>query len=365
MNEAQLLWKGVQLCIGVQLLIVGMLNVFTNKRTKLILGFICIIIASYFFKTIFWKAIDNNFLFTFFFSGTLFCFYGQLLYGYILAIEQRPISKSFRWNFALAIVVAVTYGTIRTFFYDAFTTNSTFINLSLLTICLLWMSYYFHLGIKKFRESLNHKLVSKAKRKYKFFYYAINIFLINQFLSGLLIFAANSTNNTALLAIKRYYLSFFSDYLNEPLYTFLSLYLLLFSLSQSKKFKAFFISENIHLNQEIIDGKQLIEKRIQTFFYQDKIYKTKDFKIKDAADKVGVSESIFAEYIKNTYGMNFTAFINSLRVNEFKLLLQHCENKKYSLLGIAEDAGFKSKATFYRTFKSVEGITPNEYLKSL
>ncbi|NER13636.1 AraC family transcriptional regulator [Leptobacterium flavescens] len=34
-------------------------------------------------------------------------------------------------------------------------------------------------------------------------------------------------------------------------------------------------------------------------------------------------------------------------------------------MGIAEEAGFKSKATFYRVFRKKEGMTPNEYLKSL
>ena len=102
-----------------------------------------------------------------------------------------------------------------------------------------------------------------------------------------------------------------------------------------------------------------ISKDINSKFKNDKL------KLKDAALKIGVSEQILAEYIKNQYQMNFTSFTNLLRVNEFKSLLEIPENKKYSLLGLAEEAGFNSKASFYRVFKRVEGMTPTQYLNSI
>lgn len=365
MNEADLLWKGVQLCIGFQLIAVGLLNLFNKKVSTIILGLICIVVSSYFFKTIYWKLIDTNALFTFVFSGALFCFYGQLLYLYIVAIEKKLSVRLIIKHFSLPLVFALFYSITRTFFYSFFNDNNLSINILFLIICIVFLASYFYLGIQKFKISLDHSLVFKAKKKYTFFYYAINIFLLNQFISAFILVLHSLTENSVLKVIDTYYMSYFSEYLNTPLYAILSLYLIFYALSQSKSFKSFFLNEQEHINQEIIDGKGIINQRIETYFYDDKIYRNSNLKIKDAANKIGVSEKILAAYLQNELNTNFKDFINTLRVNEFKSLLNKSENKQYSLLGISEECGFKSKATFYRVFKNKEGITPNEYFKSL
>lgn len=365
MDDLQLLWKGVQLCIALQLTIIGFLNFFYKRESKIILGFICIIVASYFYKTIFWQQIDTNILFTLFFSGALFCFYGQLLYAYLVIIEEKITVQFLATHFTFPLIIGTSYSIIRVFFYDVFNNYVISINIILLMLSTFWIGFYFYLGLKKFKQSLNDSLVFKAKRKYKIFYYAINIFLLNQFISALIIMTAKTTNNWFIDAIDKCYFSYFSEYLNLPFYIVLSLYLLLYTLSQSKSFKSFFLNEQQLINKEIIDGKEIIKQRIQTFFYDEKIYTNPNLKIKEAASKMGVSDKILSEYLANEVDTNFKDFINTLRINEFKSLLQDQNSKQYSLVGLAEKAGFKSKATFYRVFKNKEQITPNEYLKSL
>jgi AraC-like DNA-binding protein len=52
-------------------------------------------------------------------------------------------------------------------------------------------------------------------------------------------------------------------------------------------------------------------------------------------------------------------------VEEVKRLLQNGEHTRQTLLGIAMDAGFNSKASFNRVFKKLSGRTPTEYISSL
>ena len=71
-------------------------------------------------------------------------------------------------------------------------------------------------------------------------------------------------------------------------------------------------------------------------------------------------------YIINTgLQMNFNDFINQLRVDDFKARLADPANSKYTMLGLAYDAGFSSKASFYRAFRKITGQTPSEYSKAL
>lgn len=68
--------------------------------------------------------------------------------------------------------------------------------------------------------------------------------------------------------------------------------------------------------------------------------------------------------INEALSTNFNDLMNKYRIQEFMELVGKPENKKYSILGLAEKVGFGSKASFYRAFKKETGLTPSEYLKS-
>ena len=55
--------------------------------------------------------------------------------------------------------------------------------------------------------------------------------------------------------------------------------------------------------------------------------------------------------------------MNEYRVNEFKRVAAEVDVSKYTLTALSQMCGFSSRATFFRHFKAVTGITPAEYLK--
>lgn len=59
---------------------------------------------------------------------------------------------------------------------------------------------------------------------------------------------------------------------------------------------------------------------------------------------------------------NFNQYLNSLRINYVKNLIEKSDLTKVTLMYIYTGAGFTSQATFNRVFKQFEGITPSEYI---
>ncbi|MEM6318074.1 MAG: helix-turn-helix domain-containing protein [Bacteroidota bacterium] len=56
-------------------------------------------------------------------------------------------------------------------------------------------------------------------------------------------------------------------------------------------------------------------------------------------------------------------FINRYRVQEVQAKLVDSKFDHYTILGIAQEAGFNAKSTFYTAFKKVTGMTPSAYRK--
>lgn len=70
-----------------------------------------------------------------------------------------------------------------------------------------------------------------------------------------------------------------------------------------------------------------------------------------------------SKVLKTSENGSFYDFVNRHRVERVKALLAAGKAEQLSLLGIAEEAGFNSKASFNRVFKKLTGLTPSQYLK--
>jgi AraC-like DNA-binding protein len=54
-------------------------------------------------------------------------------------------------------------------------------------------------------------------------------------------------------------------------------------------------------------------------------------------------------------------FINSYRIEEFKIRFEDPRNRQFTMLAIAFDVGFNSKTAFNRAFKKMTSQSPREY----
>lgn len=86
-------------------------------------------------------------------------------------------------------------------------------------------------------------------------------------------------------------------------------------------------------------------------------------------NKLSVISSIptyrLTKVLKQSLDSSFYDFVNGYRVEKVKRMLAEGKADNYSILGIAEESGFNSKASFNRIFKKIAGQTPTSYLKAI
>jgi AraC-like DNA-binding protein len=98
---------------------------------------------------------------------------------------------------------------------------------------------------------------------------------------------------------------------------------------------------------------------------EEKLYLDPELSLSELASKLNAHNSLLSIVINKGFGKNFNDFINEYRVKEFQYRVQLVENQHLTLLGIAFDCGFNSKATFNRVFKKMTGKSPKEQNKSM
>ena len=98
---------------------------------------------------------------------------------------------------------------------------------------------------------------------------------------------------------------------------------------------------------------------------EDQLHLNPDLTLGMLAAHLDISAQELSATINGSIGKNFNDFINEYRVKTFQDKIQRGRATELSLLGVAFESGFNSKATFNRTFKKFTGKSPSEYLKSI
>ena len=100
-------------------------------------------------------------------------------------------------------------------------------------------------------------------------------------------------------------------------------------------------------------------QRITQLMEQEKPYLSNELKVSDIADKLGTSSRNISDCIKNSTDNTFANFINVYRINYAKQLMRQQPDMKISEVFLS--SGFANETTFFRIFKAITGMTPNEW----
>ena len=113
--------------------------------------------------------------------------------------------------------------------------------------------------------------------------------------------------------------------------------------------------DNQRANEIFIQLDALVE--------EESLFLKADLTIHELSQKLEMNSKYLSQAINQQGNLNFNKYINEKRIEHAKKLLLDPTFANFSLEGIGNESGFRSKSTFNTTFKSLTGVTPSEYKK--
>jgi AraC-like DNA-binding protein len=125
------------------------------------------------------------------------------------------------------------------------------------------------------------------------------------------------------------------------------------------------IKPKVVLDSKEKDVLERIAKHIKLAMTQDKIYKNPKLSVKLLSEHIGEKSYLITKSLSLIKNKKFNDYINEYRIEELKSLLKEEKNAQFTLLALAFEAGFNSKASFNRAVKKQTGKSPSDLKSTL
>jgi AraC-like DNA-binding protein len=106
---------------------------------------------------------------------------------------------------------------------------------------------------------------------------------------------------------------------------------------------------------------EAIHERLTLLMREEQPYKDPELTLDQLAKQLDIHPNYLSQVINTKEQKSFYDLINESRVNEFIRLSSQPQSEQFTLVSLAYDCGFNSKASFNRNFKKHTGVTPSEY----
>jgi AraC-like DNA-binding protein len=107
------------------------------------------------------------------------------------------------------------------------------------------------------------------------------------------------------------------------------------------------------------------KKEFLRLMQEEKLFINSNLTVNEVAQKMGIPRQHLSEVLNVHLKSNFQDYINKCRAEAFVDCLKNKQFENYTIMGIANEVGFKSKSSFNTTFKKIYGVTPSQFRKEL
>ena len=104
--------------------------------------------------------------------------------------------------------------------------------------------------------------------------------------------------------------------------------------------------------------------KLLTHLSFSKPYLDPKLSLRDLAKQIEIHPNHLSWLLNNGIGKNFNEFINSYRIEAFKMMALDSQSANLTIETLAYESGFNSKTVFNTCFKKGTGLTPKQFLKN-
>jgi AraC-like DNA-binding protein len=129
-----------------------------------------------------------------------------------------------------------------------------------------------------------------------------------------------------------------------------------------EKVKTKQLKDSLEISEEIV----LDIRRKMKLFEKENFFLNASISIQSLAQNFSTNYNYLSKIINHDFEKSFTNYINDLRIDYIVKELKTNKNlRKYTINGIAEEAGFNNAESFSKAFQKRTGIKPSYFLKEL
>lgn len=304
---------------------------------------------------ILWEELDG-------FPRSIHLLFGPAVYFYIKA----QINQNFRFGRkdALHLIPYLVYFSVEFFFFingqaavDEFRSSQLGAILNIIYLIVKILSYiiYFYASLKLYQQfkswSVNH---FSNQESISFNWYRNFVYLMVSWI--------------AFREIIQFYdmyfdLEFYEDWWWNLALAAIAFYVGLVGYGQKQTQQLLYEDKDVKEKErpDLSTMNNLADK-LNHLMSQDSLYLQSELSLNELAQHLKTNSRELSNCINQVFSKNFNDYINGLRIAEFENQIKNKANDQFTLLSIAFDCGFNSKATFNRAFKKAKGITPKEYI---
>ena len=101
--------------------------------------------------------------------------------------------------------------------------------------------------------------------------------------------------------------------------------------------------------------------QMSSLIEEQELFRRKNLRITDVATELATNKTYVSALLNNLSGEKFTSLITRYRIEYAQRLMR--EHPDMLMDDVADESGFSSRTTFFRSFKALTGMTPQEWKK--